>query len=280
MVSLIVTCFNQTKYISDCLNSVINQSYQDWECIIVNDGSTDNSENIIKHLTSADSRFQYLYQKNQGVAAARNTGLNLAKGEFIQFLDGDDILQKNKIENQVNYLLRNSIVDIVYGSSRYFVNSINNISPLHFTGFCPTVELQNSDKNQIEVLNTTNICTNCAALYRRSIIDDGIIFKNVQFEDWLFNIECSFHGFVFQYVFHENSFALVRMNNNGLMIQHQNSLENNLFAHELALLQRQFNFLNTHTNYSNFKKNKNYFDIKMFVPPILLLLKDKLKNIF
>lgn len=80
------------------LQSLIDQTYKVWECIIINDGSEDNTEDIAKKWSEKDSRFRYVLQKNAGVSAARNLGLKMAKGVFIQFLDGDDYLERNKFE--------------------------------------------------------------------------------------------------------------------------------------------------------------------------------------
>lgn len=232
MVSVIVACFNQAKFLPECLHSLINQSYKEWECIIVDDGSTDRTAEVISFFCSTDKRFSTVYQNNSGVAAARNTGLKLAKGAFIQFLDGDDMLQSSKLESQVLFLQNNSIVDVVYGSSRYFYEDTKELFPIHYLGFSPTFELHYSDVHQQEVLLKTNVCTNCAALYRSTILEKGIYFKNVQFEDWLFNIACSFEKLIFHYAFFDNSFSLIRMNPNSLMLKHLSTLQNNHFEVE------------------------------------------------
>ncbi|GHB37169.1 glycosyltransferase family 2 protein [Mongoliitalea lutea] len=100
-VSIIVTCFNQAHCIENTLESVRSQTYSYWECIVVDDGSTDNSSNIIKEFVNRDDRFSYIYQTNSGVAKARNSGFAKAKGNFINFLDGDDTFLPQKIELQL-----------------------------------------------------------------------------------------------------------------------------------------------------------------------------------
>jgi glycosyltransferase involved in cell wall biosynthesis len=101
LVSIIVPCFNQAKYLDDALNSVLNQSHRKWECIVVNDGSTDNTSDVVNKWTVADSRFVLFEQSNAGLSAARNAGLKLAKGKYIQFLDSDDCLFRDKLSSQV-----------------------------------------------------------------------------------------------------------------------------------------------------------------------------------
>lgn len=108
LVSVITPIYNGEKYIEQCIKSVINQSYKNIEMIIIDDGSTDNSENIINKYTDNFSFIKYIKcEKNNGVWAARNIGIDNAKGRFISFLDADDLYKKNKIKNQINFMLEN-----------------------------------------------------------------------------------------------------------------------------------------------------------------------------
>ena len=97
LISVIVPCYNQAQYLDECLQSVLNQTYPNWECIIVNDGSPDNTEEIAKNWTAKDSRFLYLKKENGGLSSARNAGIERAKGEWIQFLDCDDRIYQDKL---------------------------------------------------------------------------------------------------------------------------------------------------------------------------------------
>lgn len=90
MISVIIPLYNSARFIGETLASVQSQTYSDWECIVVDDGSTDNGADIVRCMASSDGRIQYVYQDNAGPSAARNHGLRLAKGEYIQFLDADD----------------------------------------------------------------------------------------------------------------------------------------------------------------------------------------------
>jgi len=103
-VSIIIPVYNGAAYISDAILSVKQQSYTNWECIIINDGSTDNTAEIIHTLTVNDSRFICKEQQNKGLSATRNAGLELAEGTFIQFLDADDVLLPFKLEKQLTHL--------------------------------------------------------------------------------------------------------------------------------------------------------------------------------
>ena len=95
LISIIVPCYKQAEYLDECLQSVLDQTYQNWECFIVNDGSPDHTEEVAKRWTEKDSRFKYLYQENKGVSAARNFGIQRAKGEWILPLDGDDYISSD-----------------------------------------------------------------------------------------------------------------------------------------------------------------------------------------
>lgn len=97
-VSIVIPVYNSAKYLEDCLESASGQTLKDIEIIIINDGSTDNSEDIIKKFCNLDNRFVYFKQNNQGVSFARNKGIELARGEYIFFLDADDIVAQDYFE--------------------------------------------------------------------------------------------------------------------------------------------------------------------------------------
>ena len=91
-ISVIIPVYNVEKYLRECLDSLLNQTFKDIEIICVNDGSTDGSLNILNEYASKDSRFIIINQNNQGLSAARNNGLNVAKGDYVAFLDSDDYI--------------------------------------------------------------------------------------------------------------------------------------------------------------------------------------------
>lgn len=113
LVSIIIPCYNQGEFLNETLESVFNQTYFNWECIVVNDGSLDNTETIANNWVVKDVRFKYLYKKNGGLSSARNVGLEIATGAFIQFLDADDYLDSSKLEfslNEVQFDMENNII--------------------------------------------------------------------------------------------------------------------------------------------------------------------------
>lgn len=97
-ISVIVPVYNTSNFLKDCLESLFNQTYKDYEIIIVNDGSTDNSEGIILDLVNGKRNCKYIYQQNGGLSAARNTGMAFATGEYIAFVDSDDWVEENYLE--------------------------------------------------------------------------------------------------------------------------------------------------------------------------------------
>lgn len=118
LISIIVPCYNQALYLEECLQSVLHQTYENWECIIINDGSSDNTEEIAKNWLEKDSRFSYIFQKNQGVAAARNLGIETAKGSWILPLDADDKIGSEYLERAEKEM--NSSIALIYAIGEYF----------------------------------------------------------------------------------------------------------------------------------------------------------------
>ena len=90
LISVIVPCYNQAQFLDECLQSVLDQTYQNWECIIVNDGSPDHTEEVAKKWLEKDPRFKYIHKENGGLSSARNAGITQAKGEWVLPLDADD----------------------------------------------------------------------------------------------------------------------------------------------------------------------------------------------
>lgn len=96
LISVVIPCYNQSHFLPQALGSIMNQSYSNWECIIVNDGSSDNTEKVALKWCKKDNRFRYFRKENEGLSSARNLGLRMSKGRFIQFLDSDDKIHLEK----------------------------------------------------------------------------------------------------------------------------------------------------------------------------------------
>ena len=114
LVSIIIPCYNQGQYLAEALDSVLSQTYQDWECIIVNDGSDDNTEEVALEWCQKDTRIIYLKKENGGLSAARNSGIAIAKAEFILPLDADDILGNNYVTLALQEFELDTTIKVVY----------------------------------------------------------------------------------------------------------------------------------------------------------------------
>ncbi len=97
-ISVIVPCYNQAQYLDECLQSVFDQTYENWECVVVNDGSPDNTEEVVKKWLEKSTRFKYIFKENGKMSSARNAGIKIATGEWILPLDADDKISPKYME--------------------------------------------------------------------------------------------------------------------------------------------------------------------------------------
>lgn len=175
LVSVILTCYNQEPYLAEALDSVLSQTYPYWECIIMNDGSTDQSEEIAKQYVSKDPRFVFISQSNQGVVAARNNAIKASKGKYILPLDGDDTIEPQYLELATDLLDQDPELMLVYCDVRKFGAE---------SGILPLAEM-----------NTRNIlrsgCCVSTSMYRKEVYDRIGGYKEDMrdgWEDWEFFI--------------------------------------------------------------------------------------------
>lgn len=127
-VSIILPVYNVGPYLDEALSSLENQTLKDIEIIAVNDGSTDNSEEILKRHQIADNRIRYFSQKNQGQAVARNLALEYATGEYIYMMDSDDVIESDTLESCYNYIKRIKADFIFFDGKTMLEEGANNIS--------------------------------------------------------------------------------------------------------------------------------------------------------
>jgi len=119
-VSVVIPSYNSAKYITETIESILTSTYQDYEIVIVDDGSTDNTKKIVEDLKKRSDKIQYLYQTNKGLPAARNCGIKSAKGEYILPLDADDRISANYMDEAVQVLEQNNDIKIVYCEAEFF----------------------------------------------------------------------------------------------------------------------------------------------------------------
>lgn len=185
-VSIIMPVFNCEISIYKNIKSVLNQSFQDFELIIINDGSNDNSEKIIKSFS--DKRIIYTKTKNNGVSYARNIGLKYARGDYIVFLDGDDYSEYNMIESFIKNSLKYNFDLLICG---YFSETVNGKCHKFSLPFKKYNSL-NSFSKDILSLYQNNLFNNIwNKMYKKEIIDKNHLkFSNISFgEDNVFNQE-------------------------------------------------------------------------------------------
>lgn len=118
-VSVIIPCYNVETYLEQCLNSIMNQTLHDIEIICVDDGSTDQTVEILNQLQSTDDRIKIVHQQNKGAGATRNLGLSIATGDYVSFLDADDFSDANMLELSLDQAMRNNADIVVYRIKRY-----------------------------------------------------------------------------------------------------------------------------------------------------------------
>jgi hypothetical protein len=191
-VSIIVPCYNQAAYLPETLQSVIDQTYQDWECIIINDGSTDDTAAVASLWLKKDIRFKYIYKKNGGLSSARNMGLDAVSGKYIQFLDSDDTIAKNKLQLQLV-----DLVDCDISICDYFPLEDKAGTRFDSRYITPFTSVENY-KKQIILDWETNISIPChCVLFKKKIIDSfSIKFDEslCNHEDWLFWSKLFYHS--------------------------------------------------------------------------------------
>lgn len=234
LISVIVPAFNYGHLIAETLNSLLQQTWQHWECIVVDDGSKDNTEAIVKSFCDKDPRFIYHYQQNAGLSAARNTGISIAKGQFIQLLDADDLLEKGKFEIQVNIFNSHPKADLVYSEVRYFRTSVpserRHTMDDSDIPWMPKLSSDKHDELSCKLMEMNLMAVNCPLIRKEVFAQIGpfdIDLKSV--EDWEYWCRCAIKGKYFLFDPSEESFALVRM--------HDGSMSTNLVKMTEASIQ-------------------------------------------
>ena len=188
-VSIIIPVYNAEKYIKQCFDSIVNQAYKNFEVIIIDDGSKDNSGNISDEYAEQDSRFKVYHLKNQGAGQARNTGLDKASGEYIFFVDADDWLNIDAIQKHVDEIKE---VDMVIGCSNnfYFDNGEFKYSKIEY--YYPANKYLTKDEVRSMYIDIAINGVSHAPhnnMYKRRIIEENQIrFPNTKkYEDLAFN---------------------------------------------------------------------------------------------
>lgn len=131
LISIIVPCYNQSQFLDECLQSVLNQTYINWECLIINDGSPDNTDEVANKWLQKDSRFKYYLKENGGLSSARNYGISKALGSWILPLDNDDYISSDYLTLASKHF-QNENLKVIYCNAENF-GALQ--SPLELTDF-------------------------------------------------------------------------------------------------------------------------------------------------
>lgn len=210
MISIIIPVYNVSKYLDECLKSVVGQTYKNIQIILVNDGSTDNSGAICEEWKKKDDRIEVIHKANGGLSSARNVGIEKAQGEYLMFVDSDDIISFNLCELLYNLLIEND-ADLAICNALHIFNDTK-------------VEFQIDDKIEICCFNRNEAICNLwyqkvflpsawGKLYKKELFDnirftEGIIFEDIDIMHEIFYL-CDKIVYTndpgYGYVHHENS---------------------------------------------------------------------------
>lgn len=194
-LTVVVPAYNVEKYISKCLESLVNQTYNELEILVINDGSSDETEKIVKEFENKYKNLKLLNKINGGLSSARNYGINFAKGEYITFVDGDDYLDKKTYEDVMEKLIYEKSEMAIFSYKKIFKNKIKKIKlnkKLYSENFLRKI-FSKSDEASIIV---------CNKIFKKSIIiQNKIYFENkAYFEDT---------GFIFRYLYFVKKISIV-----------------------------------------------------------------------
>lgn len=179
LFSVIIPCYNQAHFLNDALSSLVAQNYTNWEAIIVNDGSIDNTFEVSDAWCKKDSRIKYISTSNNGLSAARNTGIDFSDGEYISLLDADDKYAVTHLESMSKIL--NEGFDIVFSGYSYFSDELLN---------CHTVNL--NKELEFKLILQGNIVPPVSVAFKKSVLHEtgGFDVSLNSAEDWDLWIRC------------------------------------------------------------------------------------------
>lgn len=208
MISVIIPVYNTEKYLSKCIDSVLGSLYQDFEIILINDGSTDNSLRVCKHYCRRDNRVKLIEQENQGASVARNRGIAVSSGEWLVFVDSDDMISCDFL----NIVAKEQagLVDLLIFNFAKSVKEFEGIieePERHITLYEEKDKLHIIGKmlehGQLMEGYYTNLCSPCGKAYRRSFLERYSIEFPVGIdmgEDILFNARCFANAKKYKYI--------------------------------------------------------------------------------
>ncbi|HYU26585.1 MAG TPA: glycosyltransferase family 2 protein [Thermoanaerobaculia bacterium] len=213
-VSVIVPCYNYARFLPYALESVVAQTHQDWECIVVDDGSTDDTSEVARRFGERDARIRTVRQDNAGPAAARNHALRLSSGEYVQLLDADDKLGPGKLAVHSRYLDEHRDADLVYSACTYFrTEEPDKVLHSLYGHLSRSMHPKVHGRDEaLETLQEFNITQPSTMLLRRGAIERAGEFVETSrgCEDWDLWLRCAVAGCSIVYLETGSAVALVR----------------------------------------------------------------------
>lgn len=210
-ISVIVPVYNTESYLKKCIESIINQTFRNIEIILVDDGSTDASAEILSVYASMDNRITVIHQENQGLSAARNTGMRSAEGEYIMFVDSDDWIDANTCEKAI-CAARNSSADIVIWAyvreypSNSRIAELFNMKNITWSGankndvFCQLVGPHGVQITHPERIDNLSVVWNKLYKKNKVIREEFVDTKLIGTEDFLFNVYAFYYADVITFI--------------------------------------------------------------------------------
>ncbi len=293
-ISLIVPVYNVEKYLKKCIESILKQTYENLEILLIDDGSTDKSPKICDDYAQKDSRIKVFHKENEGLSATRNLGIKLSTGEFIAFIDSDDELSEDFCEILIKAITKQNcdVASVALTMTRengYKIVTSNDIGEIYHNS---KLHVYNKDTILKEVLLRHSFKNYiCTKLYRRELFNSCLFKEKISYEDVLFTYEMTKHvnkiAYVdkvcYKYLKRKNSItatcseknlndfldvALYRYND--VLQNHSNYIVYNLYALIESIISISIKYVIAHRSYDTVATKSNHiFDI------IIETMKDK-----
>lgn len=180
LISIIVPVYNVEKYLNECLESIVNQTYENLEIILVDDGSSDNSGKICDEFALKDSRIKVIHKKNGGLSSARNSGIDIANGEYLSFIDSDDMVDRNFILTLFSLIQKSSLELSSVGFKAFFKSE--NLDELPDKSYEKIISDEEYFKN-IFIGNDDFRCASCKFLFHKSLFENSRFPVGELYED-------------------------------------------------------------------------------------------------
>ncbi len=236
-VSIVIPTYNYGRFIGELSDNLKGQAHQNWEAIIVDDGSDDDTPKLVKKIRSRDSRFIYLRTGRRGNAAARNLGIDQASGDFVQFLDADDFLSKHKLKDQLNVSDVRKPGLITYSKCKYFLDGKpDKLYPDFAMKGAEWMKKQSGrGYEMLGSLIKANFTVISSPLISRDFLKKNKLYFSEDLDskvDWIFWMDCLLAGARFSYVDDDSVVTMIRRHPTSITMKKNVQLIGELIARE------------------------------------------------